>query len=171
VPPARGLRVEAQFAARRPWVPAVAAISRWAAAAHGAALRAAGRHRGRAAGAARLCVRVVGQGASRRLNRDYRGKDRPTNVLSFPASPEELEFGGSLGDLVVCAPVVSAEARRLGTSREAHWAHMVVHGVLHLHGFDHARARDARAMERLEVAILGRLGYQDPYLPVRDGAT
>lgn len=157
-PAARPLVVEVQYASRRPWVPAAAAITRWAGAAHAAAPRAGA--------AASLCVRVVGPAASRRLNREYRGNDRPTNVLSFPASAEERELAGTLGDLVVCAAVVDAEARGQEKTRDAHWAHMVVHGVLHLHGHDHQRPREARAMESLEVEILRGLGYQDPYRPV-----
>lgn len=111
-------------------------------------------------------MRVVGPAESRRLNRTYRGKDKPTNVLSFPASKEERELCGSLGDLVVCAAVVAEEAREQGKERAAHWAHMVVHGVLHLHGFDHESSRDARVMERLEVEIMRAFGYHDPYRPM-----
>ena len=166
------LAVETQFAALRPWVPTRTALGRWARAAHRAAL--AGRRRSARAGgpaATRLGIRVVGPAESRRLNRTYRGKDRPTNVLSFPASAQERALCGSLGDLVVCASVVAAEAREQRKQRAAHWAHMVVHGVLHLHGHDHQRSRAARAMERLEVEILGGFGYQNPYLPVTDQAT
>ena len=161
------LRVEAQFTARRPWVPAAAALRRWASAAHGAALERAGRSASRTTPpAAAVCIRVVGAGASRRLNREYRGKDKPTNVLSFPASTVERELVGALGDLVICAPVVAAEARAQHKPPPAHWAHMVVHGVLHLHGFDHETAREARAMEGLEVEILRGFGYLDPYSPL-----
>jgi probable rRNA maturation factor len=161
------LRVETQFAARRPWVPAAAALRRWASAAHGAALARAGRGARRAdAPATAVCIRVVGTGAGRRLNREYRGKDKPTNVLSFPASTVERALGGALGDLVICAPVVAAEARAQHKPPPAHWAHMVVHGVLHLHGFDHETPREARAMEGLEVEILRGFGYQNPYRPV-----
>ena len=157
-------RVEAQFAARRPWVPSVTALRRWAVAAHRAATtsRSPGR-RGSEAAVGGLCIRVVGTAASRRLNREYRGKDRPTNVLSFPASPVERELAGSLGDLAICAAVVADEARKQGKAPRAHWAHMVVHGVLHLHGYDHQSARDARRMEGLEVEILRGFGYQNPY--------
>jgi probable rRNA maturation factor len=165
------LAVDAQFAAVRPWVPTTTALGRWARAAHRAAL--AGRRRPARAGsraASRLGIRVVGPAESRRLNRSYRGKDKPTNVLSFPASAEECALCGSLGDLVVCASVVAAEAREQRKERAAHWAHMVVHGVLHLHGFDHERPRAARAMERLEVEILRGFGYQNPYIPVIDQA-
>lgn len=163
------LSVEAQFAVVRPWIPSRPALARWARAAHCAALAGrSGRARGAGVPAGRVGVRIVGPAESRRLNRLYRGRDKPTNVLSFPASPEERELCGSLGDLVVCAAVVAAEAREQGKARAAHWAHMVVHGVLHLHGHDHGRPRAARAMERLEVEILGGFGYQNPYLPVID---
>jgi probable rRNA maturation factor len=159
--------VEVQFAAVRPWVPTRPALRRWAAAAHLAAVDAlAGAKRKSAAAARHVCIRVVGPAESRRLNHGYRGKDGPTNVLSFPASAEERRHHGTLGDLVICPAVVALEAREQGKTRPAHWAHMVVHGVLHLHGFDHERARAARAMERLEVEILQGFGYHDPYLPV-----
>ena len=158
--PAPALRVVVQFAARRPWVPSATALRRWARRAHAAAT-GPGRRPGPTG--AELCIRIVGAAASRRLNRDYRGKDRPTNVLSFPAGAIERALGGTLGDLVICAPVVAAEARAQGKAAAAHWAHMVVHGVLHLHGFDHENARDARVMEGLEVEILRGFGYQDPY--------
>jgi probable rRNA maturation factor len=108
----------------------------------------------------------VGAVGSRRLNRVFRGRDKPTNVLSFPASPAERELDGALGDLAICATVVAAEAQAQGKTLPAHWAHMVVHGVLHLHGHVHHRLRAARAMERLEVEILQGLGYQNPYQPV-----
>jgi len=162
-----GLQVAAQFAARRPWVPSATALRRWAQAAHVAAV--GGCRRGcatAAAPAAGICIRVVGAAASRRLNGAYRGKDKPTNVLSFPASDIERALDGALGDLVICAPVVAAEAREQHKRLVEHWAHMVVHGVLHLHGFDHGTTRAARAMEGLEVEILRGFGYQDPYRPV-----
>ena len=162
-----GLAVEVQFVAVRPWVPSRAALRRWAAAAHAAAVVSMPGSRRRAARAARrACIRVVGTAGSRRLNRDYRGKDQPTNVLSFPASAVEREIDGALGDVVICASVVSREAKEQGKPGPAHWAHMVAHGVLHLHGYDHERPRAARLMERLEVEILDGFGYQNPYLPV-----
>jgi len=106
-----------------------------------------------------LTIRVVGSRESRALNRGYRGKDQPTNVLSFPYGEP-----GVLGDLVLCAPVVNREARQQGKAPAAHWAHMVVHGVLHLRGFDHIRKAQARVMESRERAILARLSFPDPYL-------
>ena len=105
-----------------------------------------------------LTVRIVGAAESRALNRRYRGKDKPTNVLSFPS-----DLPGTPGDLVICAPVVSREAREQGKPARAHWAHMVVHGVLHLLGFDHIRPADAKVMEARERAILARLSFPDPY--------
>jgi probable rRNA maturation factor len=165
--PTATLAVEAQFVAVRPWVPTRIALRRWAAAAHVAALVGGPRRARKAAGmAGAMCVRVVGPAESRQLNRRYRGKDEPTNVLSFPASPAEGELAGVLGDLVICAAVVAREAKAQGKTRPSHWAHMVVHGVLHLHGYAHERPRAARAMERLEVEILRGFGYQNPYLPV-----
>ncbi|HHJ12139.1 MAG TPA: rRNA maturation RNase YbeY [Chromatiales bacterium] len=113
-----------------------------------------------------VVIRVVDEDESRALNAAYRGKDRPTNVLSFPFEPPPGlpdEASAHLGDLVICAPVVRREAAAQGKSEEAHWAHMVVHGVLHLRGFDHMEAGEAERMEALERTILARLGYPDPY--------
>jgi len=111
-------------------------------------------------------VRVVGPAESRRLNARYRGKDKPTNVLSFPAqwSSALLAAPRPLGDLVICAQVVRSEAREQGKGLRAHWAHLVVHGALHLIGYDHERIRDARRMERREIVVLRRLGFANPYL-------
>jgi probable rRNA maturation factor len=112
---------------------------------------------------ASLSIRIVGSSASRRLNARYRGKDRPTNVLSFAGTgvlPDGIRL---LGDLVICAPVVSREAKAQGKSLRAHWAHLTVHGVLHLLGMDHARAAEAGRMEQKELQILDRLGFSDPY--------
>lgn len=110
-----------------------------------------------------LCIRIVGETESAQLNRQYRHKSGPTNVLSFPTTlPEGLALP-LLGDLVICAAVVNREAVEQGKSRAAHWAHMVVHGSLHLLGFDHIRNRDASKMEAEEVKILRKLGFGDPY--------
>ena len=111
-------------------------------------------------------VSVVGPAESRRLNSRFRGRDKPTNVLSFPA----LELGDlqgeqprPLGDLVICPQVLRAEAREQKKSLRAHWAHLVVHGSLHLIGYDHERDGDASRMERREIAVLRRLGFTNPY--------
>ncbi|MFY0991430.1 rRNA maturation RNase YbeY [Halomonas sp. C05BenzN] len=110
-----------------------------------------------------LTVRLVDEAESRSLNRDYRGRDRPTNVLSFPfESPPGIELG-LLGDLVICHPVVVREAREQDKSLGAHYAHMVVHGTLHLLGYDHLEDDEAEAMEALEREILAGLGISDPY--------
>ncbi len=108
---------------------------------------------------ARVTLRVVGEREARLLNRQYRGLDYATNVLSFAYSSRRP----LAGDIAICAPVVAREARGRGISREAHYAHLTVHGALHLRGYDHARTRDAGCMERLEARILAKLGYADPY--------
>ena len=107
-------------------------------------------------------VCVVDEASARHLNQRYRGRDYATNVLAFPADSTLLGYD-CLGDLVICAPVVLAEAREQGKSVDAHWAHLVVHGMLHLQGFDHQDDAQAAAMEELEIKILGTLGYSNPY--------
>lgn len=133
-------------------LPAAASFRRWAALALGA--------RG---GAAELSIRVVSAPEGRRLNREYRGKDYATNVLSFP-----VEWPGGvslplLGDVVLCAPVIAREARAQGKARADHYAHLTVHAVLHLLGHDHQRPTQARRMERLEIQLLESIGISDPY--------
>lgn len=110
-----------------------------------------------------LSVRLVDEDEGRTLNRQYRGKDRATNVLSFSADDMGELKPRPLGDLVICVPLVAREATEQGKSPDAHWAHLCVHGALHLLGYDHMAAAEAREMEGLEVEILARLGYQDPY--------
>jgi probable rRNA maturation factor len=117
---------------------------------------------------------VVDEAQSRELNHRFRGKDSATNVLAFPGEfPSEFpgEFPGDndfldydcLGDLVICAPLVAAEALQQGKPVDAHWAHLVVHGMLHLQGFDHQSEEQASSMEALEIEILDTLGYTNPY--------
>jgi len=97
------------------------------------------------------------------LNKQYRNKDKATNVLSFPMqSPEEIDII-LLGDIVLCAMIIKQEANQQSKSEEAHWAHMVVHSVLHLQGYDHMNDDDAEIMEKLEIKILHQLGFEDPY--------
>jgi probable rRNA maturation factor len=113
--------------------------------------------------AAELTVRIVGRDESRELNRTYRGKDAETNVLSFPADlPEGIDLP-LLGDIVICAPLVSEEAADQGKPVHSHWAHLTVHGVLHLLGYDHFQDDEAEEMEALETRLLGSLGIPDPY--------
>ena len=110
-----------------------------------------------------LTVRVVDTDESQALNRTYRGKDRATNVLSFAADlPEGIDLP-LLGDIVICAPVVEREAAEQGKDLEHHWAHLTVHGVLHLLGHDHQNDDDAQEMEAIEIRVLADLGIPDPY--------
>lgn len=110
-----------------------------------------------------VSVYIVDEAESQELNLRYRHQDKPTNVLSFPAEiPEELNLP-LLGDLVVCAPVVEREAIEQQKTLEAHWAHMVVHGTLHLLGYDHINDPDAEEMENLETRILTGMGFPAPY--------
>lgn len=112
---------------------------------------------------AEVSVYIVDEIESQELNTQYRGKDKPTNVLSFPADlPEEIDIP-LLGDLVICAPVVEAEAREQGKSLSAHWAHMLVHGTLHLLGFDHIDDGEAERMEALETRLITEMGFPAPY--------
>lgn len=119
-------------------------------------------------GDAEVNVRFVGEEEGRRLNREFRGKDYATNVLTFSYGEDEMlavaESGAPLtGDLVLCVPVVVREATAQGKTLEAHFAHLVVHGMLHLQGYDHLEDAEAERMEALEKQILSRLGYADPY--------
>jgi probable rRNA maturation factor len=153
-------RIEVQYATSRRGVPHARSLRKWAR----AAMPTSGN----------MTIRVVGAAESRKLNRTWRGKDKPTNVLSFPYSePTAYSLQPTallLGDLAICAAVVAREAREQGKPLHAHWAHMVVHGVLHLLGYDHLKSRDAKQMEALEVEILSEFGYQDPYV-FQEGGT
>jgi probable rRNA maturation factor len=111
-----------------------------------------------------LTIRLVDEAEGRALNHTYRHKDYATNVLSFPADvPDEMLDIPLLGDLVICAPVVEREAHEQAKTREAHWAHLVIHGCLHLLGFDHIIDAEAEEMEALERELLAELGHPDPY--------
>jgi probable rRNA maturation factor len=145
--------LDLSFAARRPWVPSPRSLRAWAL----GALHPAARNWV-------LSVRIVGSAASRSLNARYRRKNKPTNVLSFAGSGAAPDGRNFLGELVICAPVVAAEASEQGKTLQAHWAHMTVHGILHLRGFDHEAAAEAVKMESAEVQILDRLGFSNPYL-------
>lgn len=153
----RRLELEVSYAARRPWAPSRVQFGSWVA----AALAAAGVPA--APGPVALSVRIVGTARSRSLNARYRRKHHPTNVLSFAGAGRSPDGRNFLGELVICAPVVAREARLQEKTRLSHWAHMTVHGVLHLLGHDHQRPREARKMAAAEVQILDRLGFSNPY--------
>lgn len=115
-----------------------------------------------------VTIRLVDEAESHELNHTYRGKDKPTNVLSFPfEAPPGIELP-LLGDLIICRQVVEQEAREQEKPLEAHWAHMVVHGSLHLLGYDHIEDDEAEEMESLETEIMLALGYADPYISEKE---
>ncbi|MCL1525316.1 rRNA maturation RNase YbeY [Xanthomonas nasturtii] len=150
------LDVAVSYALPRAGLPSAVSFRKWVAAALKGRIREAD-----------LAVRVVDEKEGCSLNHHYRGKDYATNVLSFPAElPEGLPKGIKmplLGDLVICAPVVAREAAEQGKSLAAHYAHLTVHGTLHLLGWDHEDDKEADAMEQLEREILADLGIDDPY--------
>lgn len=146
------LNLELQRAVRGVRLPARAEFQRWAAAALVAVTPSV-----------EVVIRVVDEAESAVFNETYRHKRGPTNVLSFPFEAPPGPDSELLGDLAICAPVVIREAREQGKSLSMHWAHMVVHGMLHLQGYDHVEAAAADEMEDLERRILGQLGYPDPY--------
>ncbi len=140
-----------QFATRKPTVPRAADIRAWATAAL------------RDKPGAQLTIRIVAETEGTELNQQWRGKPGPTNVLSFPSEGIAEIAPDLLGDIVICAPVVAEEARQQGKELQAHWAHMVIHGTLHLLGHDHQVAGEAAIMEQIETDILRDFGYPDPY--------
>lgn len=144
--------VEIQYACDAPEVPEAGCLRAWA----NAAL--SGRRR-----PLQIVIRVVDEEEASLLNERYRGRPGPTNVLSFPFEAPPPVSSALLGDVVICAPVVQREAREQGRTVRAHWAHMVVHGALHLLGFDHQTDTQAAHMEAHESAILAALGFPDPY--------
>ena len=150
--PLRPLELDVSYAARQPWVPGPRRLAGWAAAALAPARKSWV-----------LSVRIVGLARSRSLNSHYRHKDKPTNVLSFSGAGSVPDGRHFLGELVICAPVVAREAVAQAKSLESHWAHMTVHGVLHLLGFDHEHEPEAAKMASKEIQILDRLGFSDPY--------
>jgi len=139
------LVLSVQYATQLPWVPDRTQVRGW--------VRAA------LEGGGQIAVRFVDDAEGRELNRDYRGKDYATNVLSFPYDTEPLV----VGDLAVCPAVAAREAEEQGKTREAHMAHLIVHGVLHLQGYDHENDDEAETMEAREREVLAGLGYADPY--------
>jgi probable rRNA maturation factor len=151
--PARAQAVTVQKAAAAAALPSAAQLRAWALHALGAAARG------------EVTLRIVGVAESAALNSRYRGKAGPTNVLSFTAEPPAVSEAEllPLGDIVICAEVVESEAREQGKAPQAHWAHMVIHGTLHLLGFDHETRAEAATMEARERELLAELGFPDPY--------
>lgn len=150
--PQAGPLVDLQIATADENIPAEQAFTTWVAAALPPNMQDA-----------ELTIRVVSQAESEALNHQYRGQAKPTNVLSFPCElPEEVDLP-LLGDLVICAAVVETEALAQSKLLEAHWAHMVIHGTLHLLGYDHIADAEAEQMEALETQLLTGLGYAAPY--------
>lgn len=156
-PPPTGLRLDVENASDRTTTPGNDTLHRWAA----AALAATGEATDNTA--MELAIRIVDEAESRSLNHQWRDRDRPTNVLSFPGEALPGLPLRHLGDLVICAAVVEREADEQGKTATAHWAHMVVHGTLHLLGHDHQTDDEAEAMERIERTVLAELGFPDPY--------
>ncbi len=148
------LEVVVQYAVNRRGLPRADTVARWVK----AALKG---ERSQAS----LVIRFVGNKEIFKLNELFKGKQAHTNVLSFPADDAFGHNPHELGDIVICKPVVAREAMLQRKKLRAHCAHMVVHGVMHLLGYDHVHVRDAREMERREIAILAALGYPNPYLP------
>ena len=163
-----GVTIEVQIASRVAGIPSAALLRKWVRAAQMApsapsALSApsapGGRRRSAADGSsALLTLRIVNRAEAQRLNHDFRAKDYATNVLTFAYGTAPLA-----ADIVLCAQVVAREAREQGKTVAAHYAHLSVHGVLHAQGFDHENPRDAQRMEAREIAILGTLGFANPY--------
>lgn len=147
--------IDIDIACTGEWLPSATDLQRWCE----AALHAGAPDKTQA----EISLRITDAAESQSLNARYRQQNKATNVLSFPADlPPELNLP-LLGDLVICAPVVTEEAEQQHKSLEAHWAHMVVHGCLHLLGYDHISETDAEVMETLETQIMAQLGYPDPY--------
>ena len=146
------LALSVRRSTRQGWVPAAAALRGWAVAALGARARGC-----------ELSLLIVGPARSRSLNRRYRGRDYAANVLSFPAPAQPAGAGMQLGDIVICPQVLLREARVQRKSTRAHWAHLFIHGVLHLIGHDHERAAEAHRMEQREVRVLRSHGIANPY--------
>jgi len=111
-----------------------------------------------------VCIKIIDETESQDLNNTYRRKDKPTNVLSFPSEIPDFVESSHLGDLAICAPIVEQEAQAQNKNINHHWAHLTIHGCLHLFGYDHIEDQEAEEMEALEIEVLAELGIENPYL-------
>lgn len=152
------LHLDVQYACKQRGLPSRAAIAKWARAALVGVRRVN----------IELSLRIVNDTEGARLNKKFRGKHGATNVLSFPCSDAFGRRHGLLGDIVICASVVAREASAQNKAQTAHWAHMVVHAIMHLRGYDHLTGADAKTMVAREVRVLKNLGFSDPYRATPD---
>jgi probable rRNA maturation factor len=152
------LYLDVQYACKRCDLPSQALIAKWAR----AALRGTRRAN------IELAVRIVNAAEGARLNKQFRGKRGATNVLSFPCTDRFGRRRGLLGDIVICAPLVAREANAQNKAETAHWAHMMVHAIMHLRGYDHLTRADAKIMEAKEIRVLKELRFPDPYHDIPD---
>lgn len=147
------VKVEVQYVTSADNVPDKLLIQKWVeAASHGVLKRSA-----------EVLVRLVDAQESQALNNHYRSKNKPTNVLSFCSDIPDYIDSNEIGDIVICAEIVKQEAQQQNKQLMAHWAHMIVHGVLHLNGYDHQHTKEAEKMEQIEIQILAKLGFPNPY--------
>ncbi len=149
--PAVNVRLNVQFLSEFESLPEKKLLTRWA-------IQALGDK------TAELTLRIVNEQEGRELNKTWRKKDYASNVLAFPVGGKIYRAEALLGDIVICAPVVEREAREQGKDNLAHWAHLLVHGILHLLGYDHVTEEDAGVMEAEEIRILNKMGYANPYV-------
>ena len=145
------IKVEVQFAASADDIPSEETFQRWVSQIE-------------VDGEQQVAMRIVDEAEMTQLNEQYRNKSGPTNVLSFPAELPDGVDEPFLGDIIICAPVVAKEAAEQEKSLDSHWAHMTVHGILHLQGYDHIDEVDAEQMESLEIKIMHQLGFANPYV-------
>ena len=152
------LHLDVQYACQRRGLPSQALFAKWARAALGGVRRKN----------VELALRIVNSAEGARLNKKFRGMRGATNVLSFPCSDSFGRRRGMLGDIVICAPRVAREARAQNKAETAHWAHMTVHAIMHLRGYDHLTRADAKIMETKEIRVLKALRFPDPYRDIPD---
>ena len=145
------IRLDVQFAVQYSNLPSANVFKKWAAAIPSNDMDMS------------VCIRIVDEKEAKRLNKEFRNKNKATNVLSFPADiPKEVGMN-FLGDVVICAPIVYQEAKAQNKNPNSHWAHLLIHGILHLQGYDHNNAKQSEEMEELEVKILEEFGIENPY--------